>query len=448
MSTTDHEADFNNWLKDHRADAQRHFAIDPSRPGAALAEMIELGVPIDTWPFVLTPQFLARGTHTALQTGLTAIFDGIDTVLREKFRHDPGRIAEALRLPPWQRNLPWLAPGRDWARIARPDVVFDSAGAPWFVELNAGTPLGGLAMSAVLARMYGAWPAAAEYLRRAGASHVDTVRALAEHLIEVEHLDRSRLMVIAYWGNEDDNVPPHAYRGLVDALARYGVTAVSAAVEDLDLDGECVRLDGRRVDAVYRFFAETDSVPGFDEELWHHLLEHVRRGSVAMIGKEGADVYLDKAFIAMLSEAAGSGHLAAPLPGRINAALPWTRMMVDEFAETVVRRRGDCVLKPADGFCGRGLIFGPATEQRAWEQAVEDAVTGDQRWIVQRVVSSPMVHLASPGLSGVAFADYSTQTGVFAIGRRFAGAIRRCDPSLGLNVAVSLGAAQGSVQIL
>ncbi|MFI6170222.1 hypothetical protein ACIBCN_25805 [Nocardia sp. NPDC051052] len=444
-ATTDHEADFNHWLKDHRADAQHYFNIDPSRPGAALAEMAELGVPLDTWPFVLTPQFLSRGTLAALQTGLTAIFDGIDTVLREKFQHDPGRISEALRLP--RRDLHGIASGRDWARIARPDVVFDSSGSPWFVELNAGTPLGGLAMGAVLARMYGAWPAAAAYLRRAGASHVDTVQALAEHLAEVDRLDRSCLMVIAYWGHEDDNMPPHSYRGLVSALGRFGITAVAAAVEDLDLEGEHIRYDGRRVDAIYRFFDESDGTAGVKDDLWRQLMEHVCRDSVSLIGKQGGDVFLDKGMLAILSEAAGSDRLAPSAAERINAALPWTRML-DEVADTIVRQRTTSVLKPADGCCGEGLVFGPVTEQRAWERAIEDAVAGEGRWVVQRVVPPPMAHLASPGPDSVAFSEYSTQTGVFAIGRRFAGAIRRCNPSLGLNVTPSLGAAQGSVHVL
>ncbi|NQE89343.1 circularly permuted type 2 ATP-grasp protein [Nocardia terpenica] len=409
--------------------------------------MAELSVPLDAWPFVLTPQFLSRGALAALRTGLTAILDGIDIVLREKFQHDPGRLAAALRLPPRQRDVYRIGAAQDWARIARPDVVFDSSGAPWFVELNAGTPLGGIAMSAVLARMYDAWPESAEYLRGVGATYVDTVRALAEHLAEVDRLDRSRLMVVAYWGHEDDNMPSHSYLGLVRALGRYGITAVAAAVEDLDLDGEYIRYDGRRVDALYRFFDESDGTPGLKDDRWRHLVEHVDRGSVSLVGNLVGNVFVNKGFLAILSEAAASGSLPSSLAERINAALPWTRM-IDDVAETVAQQRSAYVLKPADGCCGEGLVFGPATEQSAWEQAIDDAVTGEELWVVQRVVRPPVLRLASLGTGGMTFSEFSTSTGVFAVGRRFAGAIRRCDPTLGLNVTPSLGAAQGSVHVL
>ncbi len=445
--TAEPEALFNNWLEEHRTSAESCFRLDQAWPETALTEMAELGVPLGTWPFVLTPQFLSRAAVAALQSGLAAIFDGIDIILREKFCHDPGRLADALRLPDWQRSLYGIAPAQDWARIARPDVVFDGTGTPWFVELNAGTSLGGLAMSDVLGRMYEAWPAAAEYLRRSGASHVDTMRALADNLAAVNGLDRSRLLVIAYWGHEDDNMPPHSYRGLVSELGRYGVTAEVAAVEDLDMEGEHIAYDGRRVDALYRFFDESDGTPGLKDDLWNRMLEHVDAGTVVLVGNMVGDVYVNKAFLAILSEEAGSGRLPAPLAARIGAALPWTRT-VDKVADAVAARRSEFVLKPADGCGGEGLVFGPDTDQRAWEDAIETAVSGDGHWVAQRVVRPPVARLASPGPDGMSFEKYTTSTGVFAVGRRFAGGIRRCDPSGGLNVTPSLGAAQGSVHVI
>lgn len=442
----DWDPQFNDWLRRHQAGAESYFRLDPARRGRALREMADLGVPLDTWPFVLTPQILPASAVAALQSGLTSILDGIDILLREMFHHDPERIADALELPSWQHGLYRIAPDQDWARIARPDIVFAATGRPWFVELNPGTSLGGLAMSDVLSRTYDAWPEASDFLRRTGVTHVDTMRALAAHLAAADRLDRSTLVVVAYWGHEEDNVPPHAYRGLVTELGRYGITAAAAAVEDLDIAGQYITLDGKRVDALYRFFDESDGTISLKETLWNRLMEHVEAGTVTLIGNMVGDVYVNKAFLAILSEEADSGRLPTSVAAGIQTALPWTRR-VDKVADAIVAQRQDFVLKPADGCSGQGVVFGRTTDQRAWEDAVERAVTDERQWITQRVVAPPVRRLATSTPDGLEFADYTTQTGVFAIGRRFAGGIRRCDPTRGLNVTPSLGAAQGSVHV-
>src|SRR5206468_3622814 len=157
-------------------------------------------------------------------------------------------------------------------------------------------------------------------------------------------------------------------------------------------------------------------------------------------------IFVNKMFLAILSEAADSGRLPASLAADIRAALPWTRSL-DTAADFAATHRTELVLKSADGYGGAEVLFGLDVDQGSWENAIEQALTGQGRWIVQTVVAPPLFELATYDSAGLAFSEYTSSTGVFAIDRRFAGGIHRCDATAGLNVQPSLGAAQGSVHV-
>lgn len=200
------ETAFNEMLMKHRDEVASYF--DPSIPGHALGELAELKYELETWRYTLTPQVVSQRELGLLERGVRGVMAGIDFLLAERFQNDSRMLAEVLRLESWKAELFHVARNQDWARIARPDVVRRD-GVPHVLELNAGTWLGGLAESDLLARTIRAWPRADRFLQEAGARSVDTMDALAENIRKNEP---PGLVVIPYWGCGQDNMTP-IYRG-------------------------------------------------------------------------------------------------------------------------------------------------------------------------------------------------------------------------------------------
>ena len=444
-----YERRFNDWLTARGPEVAEFFGLSPTQPGPGLAlrELHALGVPLATWPYVLTPQFLSRREAGLIERGVRAIMAGVDVLLRDRFDHDPGRIGEALRLTPPQREVYRLAPAQDWARIARPDIVFDASGAPWCLELNAGAPLGGLAMSDVLSRIYQAWPDAAALLADLGAIPLSTMDGLAREIAAVERPGPSDLVVIAYWGHEEDNMPPHAYTSLASELRRAGIEAVVSPIEELDLSGADVRLGERRVAALYRFFDESDGTHQLKESHWREIVRHIDSQSVLLIGNFIGLNFINKAFLALLSADADGGRLPSGLARDIGAVLPWTRILDDATADFALAHRAVLVLKPADGCAGVGVVFGGQTDEADWERGLKAALGAGRLWVVQRLIPPPGATLGYIESGTLRMAEYTWVTGAFFFGRRLAGAIRRCARDAQLNINPSQGAAQGCVRV-
>lgn len=437
------------------ADAEMLELFDQHRPGhaTALAELAELGFPLGRWPHLLSPQVVSREAVHELEQAFQAIVGAIDLIIDQDFARDGALLCSRLGLPAQHSELLHVAREQDWARVARPDVIWDGD-CLRIAELNVGTSLGGLAINTLLGRAFRRWHRGLDLVESAGLQEEDTMRLLVDNLLSGAPELRDGLLVIGVWGHEDDNMPPHFYRAFESEFARCGLRAVKAPLEDLDFSGDHVRLRGMPVAALYRFFDESDGKLPEKTRIHREVLHHVRQGSVRLIGDYVGDVFVTKAMLALVSEAADTGLLPDSAE-QIRGALPWTRIVQPRGTLSdgtpvnlllhAVQRQAQLVLKPADGHGGERVVFGGAVSPRSWKNALERAMSDAELWCLQDFVQPWAVRAAEVEDTGLCFADYTAVTGFFFIGRQYAGAIRRAGRGASLNVNPGLGAAQGCV---
>jgi hypothetical protein len=133
-----------------------------------------------------------------------------------------------------------------------------------------------------------------------------------------------------------------------------------------------------------------------------------------------AAVVNDRRLLAELSRLADSADPALTAPERalLRAALPWTRRLLPDRADEVLRRRAELVLKQVGSDGGRHVHLGWCTPPEQWRALVEDGLAG-RDWVVQRYL--PPEH--PPGLA------LSPEThlvwGVFVLADRCAGGFAR-----------------------
>ncbi|TYK53221.1 circularly permuted type 2 ATP-grasp protein [Actinomadura decatromicini] len=442
---------FNRLLAENPDEAAEFLSPSPVSPGRAMGEFVELGYRLDEWRHTVTPQILSRSAIEFLERGVRAVMAGVDHLLRATFEDDPGKAAEALRIERWKTGLLHVARRQDWARIARPDVIWHGD-IPRLLELNAGTWLGGLGESDLLARALVGWPRAEHFLKEAGVCSVDTVSSLAAHISATERLRAGDLVVIAYWADGRDNMPPVFRRALESQVRRGGLNAVVAPVEELDLTGRHVTLEGKRVAALYRFFEEVEDDHPERAGRWRRLLDHIAAGRVVLVGDFVGDVFANKTLLAMLSEAADSGTV--PNAADVRNVLPWTRLLADgrttrdgapiDLLDHCSRHRDGLVLKPVDGYGGADVAFGATMAESEWARSIERALDDDRLWVVQRFIPSETERLAFFQDGQMRTAPARSVTGAFFVDRRFAGGIRRWATSE-LNVNPVCGSGEGSV---
>jgi hypothetical protein len=122
----------------------------------------------------------------------------------------------------------------------------------------------------------------------------------------------------------------------------------------------------------------------------------------------------------------------------IDAHVPWTRMFVPGKTQFEGRRidlkhlalaeRERFVLKPAEGYEGRGVLLGADTSPAQWEAEVERRLGGDH--VLQQRVRAPLRKLLLPHGKRVQEASRWLHLGEFTIGGQLAGLLARASSEL------------------
>jgi hypothetical protein len=409
--------------------------------GAALADMRayripqalpgRLQVPPPLLPARAATQLGRR--HAAFRAGLTEIF-------RYRMGGQWERLADGLRLSDAAR--PYLGRNRQprWSAIARPDCVLDGDTIA-MVEPNGGSSIGGMPDTDVLGRVFAASPVIGDFLRNAGAIRPRIMRRVADVLrLELARAGRytDGLVLVsdlrAYLAKEE---PGHAEL-LAAELRRYGIRAQTGAVEDVDCGPRSVTWQGRRVDLIYRFWAEQpDSKRQFP--LLDPLLRAARSGLVVLFDDLDDQIATSKAALVLVSEELDAGNLTAELARELSPLVPWSRFVADGAA-TVAGTRVDLlpwcatnqrslVLKPCHGYAGRGVTIGREVTSAQWARALSDAIASDEAWMVQALVAGEPERIGTVRDGTIASEQTYVSYGYFAVGDQVAGMIRRSAPA-------------------
>jgi carboxypeptidase Taq len=199
---------------------------------------------------------------------------------------------------------------------------------------------------------------------------------------------------------------PNEQSVLSDYLSRrHNLTIAHADPRELRVEGDEVYYEDVRIDVAYRDY-ELRELIALEKEIGRpldamRLLFRQNRVVSSIVG----DFDHKSCFEILTDPAIGERYFSADDRRLFRRHVLWTRVVGDrrttlpddregDLLEHVRKNRELLVLKPNRAYGGTGVTIGAATEQGAWEEAIEKAVrlSGDpeQSWVVQTATRLPV----------------------------------------------------------
>lgn len=366
-------------------------------------------------PIPVLPDQLAYIRYTAL-TILNAL-----KRLPEIYLKDPAARA-VLKLEPEEEA--WLLEAWDPTHIennpvfGRLDAMVDYTDPMWkdslrFVEPNLGG-IGGIQMiptcDHILADVV--LPALLAQDSRLQLELVHDIRELLmqemlDHLEAIGRGSRNIAFVEAkYSGNGPDEQ---------ESLARYyhdrfGTKVLHADPSELSLKGGEVVYDGTVVDLAYRDYEVRDLIAlgneGVDISPMRLLFRENR-----MVSSLAAELDQKSCWEILTDPQFAQRHFSAEERQVFRRHILWTRLVGErrtllpdgetgDLMEYARRERERLVLKPNRDYGGTGVLIGPSMTRAEWDSALEAALAGERRWVVQRLARIPVNEFPIVGPDG------------------------------------------------
>ncbi|MEU1128630.1 hypothetical protein ABZ383_01995 [Streptomyces sp. NPDC005900] len=413
----------------------------PERAGAACA----LSGDIYGSAFLSRPVFFGRAESRQLGARLSGLYDLLLSLPDRLYDGDLRAFTAALGWAPEQLAAALRADGRarGLPRSARADLYREEEGFR-LLELNGGSPLGGWDIG-VLNRALLEEPYIASFADEHRLDFTDGIEVLVDLWREsFPGLgEAAPVVALMEWPDAYAALEPHLRR-MASLLAAHGIDAVPCHLGQVDYRADGIRVAGRRIDLVHRWFVINEVSTAEDVALLAPLTRAADRGLVHLFTPLENEVYGSKAALALLSDERNRPLFDRAELEVIDALLPWTRAVRDEKVEVAgepVRllpyaqaHREDLVLKASSSHSGLDVRAGWETSAEEWADAVRAAVDGP--YILQRRVRPVPEDFPTPGATGTTEPTVLTW-GVFLAGHGYGGAYLRGTPEIDSGVISS-----------
>jgi uncharacterized circularly permuted ATP-grasp superfamily protein len=334
-------------------------------------------------PF-LRPFFLAPGDEARVR-------DAAETLWRLGERLATAAAADARLMKEFclsddEIRLAEIDPGYGVASTAARADAFILPDSLQFAEYNGESPAGA-GYSQRLSELFDEAPLMTRFKERFEARHytpiADLLGALLESYRDWGGVERPPRVAIVDWRE----VPTWSeFELLREAFEAAGVPTVIADPRDLVFDGRTLIAGGAPVHLVYRRVLINDIVARRDE--CRALVGAYAARAVCVANTLRCKIPHKKAFFAVLTDERYAG-LFTPAERQVIAAhVPWTRVVREDMADDIRRRRERLVLKPNDEYGGTGVTLGWETPESAWDGAIANALReADRGWVAQERIN-------------------------------------------------------------
>jgi hypothetical protein len=338
------------------------------------------------------------------------------------FDGDLARMLEVLRVDPERGALMTRLGGTTTQLVGRADVHRTEAGFR-MLEFGIGSELGGWGFGGEVPKALLRSEPFAAFAARHGMDYVDTGQELVDALRDAAAaagLGRDPVVglveapgALARWGN--------TWRLHQEAMQQLGLDfRVGDLMDVSDRDG-AVRLDGVRLDVVYRCFEAGDLVGDPEAVARAELLASAHEDSrIVLWTPMDANLLGEKGCLALLSDPRWGSAFTPAERALVDRVVPWTRSLEPGLVDECLARREELILKPNSMYGGIGVVAGWETPAPAWADAVRTAVR-DGAVVQQRAVPRPDVVVDRDTGEEQ---DFRTLWGIFYTPRGYAGA--RC----------------------
>ena len=388
---------------------------------------------VHPWPLILGPE--DDGYLRWVSEKLLKVFERVI----ELFRRDP-QVRAYFGFPAHLEQLMLLEPGyRPFVELARFDSYWDGKRVR-FLELNTHGS-SGIVLSEVLGELWMQLP----QVRQVVEHHPMRPPPLRHRLLET--LLACWRQVQARQGGPDlpRRVAVLDWKGLktrmelaqlAEFLTDSGLPAEHVDPAELAFDGEQLTAGGRPIDLIYRRLTTLDLLdhPGKLEPFF----AAARADKVVVVGPFASDLAHSKRLFAFLTEERWRRAFSMEERALIDAHVPWTRLFkpgrtlyqgkVHELKQLALEQRERFVLKPTEGFEGRGVVLGVEATPEQWAAELERRYGGDH--ILQEYVAAPLRSFVLAHGDRVSPVPLHLHLGEFMFGGRLAGYMARASHEL------------------
>jgi hypothetical protein len=200
---------------------------------------------------------------------------------------------------------------------------------------------------------------------------------------------------------------------LQERFERMGIPTLIADPRELEWDGKKLVAQDAPIDLVYRRVLINDIVAKPAE--CSALVKAYSANAVCVANNFRCKIPHVKAFFAVLTDEQNGALFSHGEREIIRKHIPWTRVVADvktahygkpvELLGFIRSERNNLVLKPSDEYGGSGVMLGWETEEAAWDEAIERALTAKTgAWIVQERI--PIRREVFPYIAQVGRVDY------------------------------------------
>ena len=336
-------------------------------------------------------------------------------------------MLDHLGLTDAEIRLAQIDPGYDVASTAARADAFILPDSLQFAEYNAESPAGP-GYSQRLSELFDELPMMQRFKERFDVRYYTPIPRLLDALLESYRdwggTKRPPRMAIVDWRE----VPTFSeFELLRDAFTAAGTPTTIADPRDLVFDSRGLHANGERIDLVYRRVLINDIVARPDE--CKALVDAYAAKAVCVANTLRCKIPHKKAFFAVLTDDRYASLFSAAERELIAEHVPWTRVVGDNLADEIRRRRDGLVLKPSDEYGGTGVTLGWETDERAWDDAIaralRESAAGDGAWIVQERIKIRREIFPVCDAGGVAERDMLVDFAPYLFRGRVAGFLTR-----------------------
>lgn len=234
---------------------------------------------------------------------------------------------------------------------------------------------------------------------------------------------------------------------LQEYFQAHRVPTIVCSPDELEYRGHRLRCGNFDVDLVYKRVIIHEFLARYDET--HPLVRAYRNHDVCVVNPFRCKIMHKKASFEVLTDEAYRRWFDPREERAIKSSIPWTRRMAHRRViyrrrnvdlPTLVRRnRERFVLKPNDDYGGHGVFIGPRLDQRAWEGAIETALSSD--YVVQEAIDLQPEEFPIFNETGWKLQPMFVDTNPFLFAGKVCGAMVRLSSSPVVNVTSGGGEA-------
>jgi hypothetical protein len=181
-----------------------------------------------------------------------------------------------------------------------------------------------------------------------------------------------------------------------DYFISEGYPSIICSPDEVEFTGGKLRVGETEIDIIYKRLLINEYLPIVEK--YPAILDAYRAGAVCMVNSFQCKLIHKKAVFAVLTNEKYEHLFSADELDKIHAHVPWTRNFRAEntinkgekidLVEWTRANKSKLVLKPNDDYGGHGIYIGWVSDEKQWDEAIEDALKKGDYLVQERVKTS------------------------------------------------------------